>query len=225
MTYLITIIFGLLLILFHSNEALARAFRVGQLPNGSKLGCISCHNSQNGGDSRNPFGKEVGTKFLINGNVEWGPELAKLDSDGDGFTNGEELQDPNGEWRIGNPPPGNPDLVKNPGDPNSKPDVNGIIDAVQAMNDIYELNIAQNINFSEIIISYNLNTNSKIILEILDINGSVVKILEKSDKSTGKHINNWDGRDATGATIPAGVYFVRLTTAENSSIKKFIFNR
>ncbi len=40
--------------------------------------------------------------------VQWGPALAALDSDGDGFTNGEELQDPNGTWEVGSAAPGAP---------------------------------------------------------------------------------------------------------------------
>ena len=63
------------------------------------------------------FLSEVGYE----GDVVWGPELAALDADGDGFTNGEELQDPEGAWRLGNPKPGDPDAVTHPGDPDSHP--------------------------------------------------------------------------------------------------------
>jgi hypothetical protein len=77
------------------------------------------------GDARNPFGLEVQNGFLtvvsVNGNVIWGPELAALDSDGDGATNGEELLDPEGTWTIGDPNPGDSDLVTLPGNPDSVP--------------------------------------------------------------------------------------------------------
>jgi hypothetical protein len=59
----------------------------------------------------NPFG----TAFLNNRNV-WTLSLALLDSDQDGFTNGQELGDPQG---TGTPTPGV--VPTNPGDPNSKP--------------------------------------------------------------------------------------------------------
>ena len=49
------------------------------------------------------------------GNVIWGAPLAGLNADGDGATNGAELQDPTGAWSIGQPQPGNPALVTNPG--------------------------------------------------------------------------------------------------------------
>jgi len=104
---------------------IAQSFRVNEIPNGNINACANCHFNPAGGGARNAFGTEVENNFLTvpgpSGHVQWGPELAALDSDGDGFTNGEELQDPNGEWRPGNPLPGHPAFVTNPGDPNSFP--------------------------------------------------------------------------------------------------------
>ena len=59
----------------------------------------------------------------IAGDVGWGAALAATDSDEDGFTNGEELQDPNGAWRPGDPALGNSALVTSPGNASSKPAV------------------------------------------------------------------------------------------------------
>ncbi len=104
---------------------IAQSFRVNEIPHGNINTCANCHFNPAGGGARNAFGTEVENNFLTvpgpSGHVQWGPELAALDSDGDGFTNGEELQDPNGEWRPGNPLPGHPAFVTNPGDPNSFP--------------------------------------------------------------------------------------------------------
>ncbi len=100
-----------------------RSFRVSELPNGGEFGCANCHVSPGGGGARNDFGIEVGTNFLdppgSSGHVQWGPALAALDSDGDGVSNGVELQDPDGTWQSGDPAPGDPLLVTNPGDPAS----------------------------------------------------------------------------------------------------------
>jgi len=116
------LIFFFLLIFIIVEVIYSRAFRVDQLPNGKVFRCLNCHQSIAGDGPLNPFGEEVSAKFLNqNGDVVWGPELAKLDSDGDGFTNGQELQDPEGKWKIGDKDPGNPDLVSLPGDPGSKP--------------------------------------------------------------------------------------------------------
>ncbi len=87
-----------------ADEASARAKRVSQVPNGSAFSCNTCHTT-GGGTPLNPFGLEVVTNFLTAagaaGDVRWGPELAALDSDGDGVSNGAELGDPEGAWAAG----------------------------------------------------------------------------------------------------------------------------
>jgi hypothetical protein len=71
-----------------------------------------------GGGPRTPFGVEVRTRVTPGGMEEfWSEELAKLDSDGDGTTNGAELQDPGGTWRPGEDDPGEVAAVTNPGVP------------------------------------------------------------------------------------------------------------
>lgn len=103
----------------------ARAQRVGQIPNGGVSGCANCHVSAAGGGPRNLFGQMVEADFLtsvgFSGRVQWGPELAKLDADGDGFTNGEELGDPEGLWKAGDADPGEATAITLPGDPVSHP--------------------------------------------------------------------------------------------------------
>jgi hypothetical protein len=90
-------------------DAIARPFRPGQIPNGFVNACANCHVNPAGGGPRNAFGQLVEGEFLtasgISGNVIWNAALASQDSDGDGFTNGEELGDPAGAWRAGDPAP------------------------------------------------------------------------------------------------------------------------
>ena len=91
-----------------ADEANARSKRVRQVPNGIAASCNTCHTA-GGGSPLNPFGIEIVTNFLTAagppGDVIWGPELAALDSDGDGASNGAELGDPDGAWVIGDPNP------------------------------------------------------------------------------------------------------------------------
>ena len=127
-----------------AEEADARSKRVRQVPNGSAASCNTCHTA-GGGSPLNPFGIEIVTNFLTAagpaGDVLWGPELAALDSDGDGASNGAELGDPEGTWVVGDPDPTEDDdgeeedhtehehegdsslegKVFNPGDPTSTP--------------------------------------------------------------------------------------------------------
>ena len=104
------------------DEAAARSKRVRQVPNGSATSCNTCHTA-GGGSPLNPFGLEIATNFLTAagpaGDVVWGAELAALDSDGDGASNGAELGDPDGTWVAGD---ANPESeVFHPGDLESTP--------------------------------------------------------------------------------------------------------
>ena len=101
----------------------ARGFRVAMVPNAEAVGagCNLCHVS-GGGTPHNEFGHDVEALVTVNGReVFWTPELAALDSDGDGFTNGQELGDPEGTWEPGDDPPGDAAGVTHPGDPESRP--------------------------------------------------------------------------------------------------------
>ena len=104
------------------DEADARSKRVRQVPNGSAASCNTCHTA-GGGSPLNPFGIEIVTNFLTAtgpaGDVIWGPELAALDSDGDGASNGAELGDPDGTWVAGDDNPEGETF--HPGDPESTP--------------------------------------------------------------------------------------------------------
>lgn len=106
-----------LVLLGASSLVEAREFRVGLLPNGAQFGCATCHQSASGGDARNPFGLAVGAITGSSARAFWSPTLAALDSDGDGFTNGEELGDPEGD---GVPIAGH--RVTNPGSASSRPE-------------------------------------------------------------------------------------------------------
>ena len=111
-----------LLIVLWNQSALARNFRVNQIPNGSENGCANCHVNPAGGGSRNEFGSAVESGFLDgSGNVTWNATLAAMDSDGDGFSNGHELEDPFGLWSIGSAAPGTSSLVTFPGNASSVP--------------------------------------------------------------------------------------------------------
>ena len=103
----------------------ARGARVDQIPNGAVLGCGGCHTNPAGGGSRNAFGLMLENGYLTDlsylGSVVWGPELAALDADGDGASNGQELGDPDGSWSMGDPNPGDPADVTDINDAESFP--------------------------------------------------------------------------------------------------------
>ena len=94
----------------------ARPWRVEQIPNGNKFGCLNCHNSSYGG-SINSFGLSVESVVGRGSRASfWNSVLASKDSDGDGSSNGEELGDPDGDGKSTDGAE-----ITNPSNPESKP--------------------------------------------------------------------------------------------------------
>ncbi len=106
---------GLLL----SSAAHARGYRIDQVPGGHTFECYMCHYRQPftrltvfGRDVRDhllfreDYPEELPIGFFVGeeGNADWAA-LALLDSDGDGYTNGEELGDPEGVFYFLDPQP------------------------------------------------------------------------------------------------------------------------
>jgi len=93
-----------------SSTADARPERPLQVPNGLTFNCILCHTDAVGNGPVNDFGGQILAMGLDdNANVAqkkvvWS-KIYNLDADGDGFTNGEELGDPDGTWLPGDPDP------------------------------------------------------------------------------------------------------------------------
>lgn len=88
-------------LLFVAPRAHAEAEYRDRVPNGVVGDCATCHVVIFfGAAPRNAFGND-----FARGERIWSAELAALDSDEDGQTNGEELGDPCGEWVAGEPAP------------------------------------------------------------------------------------------------------------------------
>ncbi|MBX2992559.1 MAG: metallophosphoesterase [Bacteroidetes bacterium] len=75
-----------------------------------------------------------------------------------------------------------------------------------------------------------LNPQTRIVFEIPDRGhvtlrvfntlGQEVRTLVEENLPSGRHEVLWDGRDKNGLTVPSGVYFYRLNTGENVTVKK-----
>ncbi len=55
---------------------------------------------------------------------------------------------------------------------------------------------------------------------IYDAKGQMVARLVDESLPAGAHTVDWDGRDTYGASMPSGMYFCRLTTAEGTQTRK-----
>jgi hypothetical protein len=215
-TYLIIIISSLSV-----TYLVAFSSRVSRIPNGSENTCANCHINPGGGGARNSFGQSAAS-FIASGGSEsfWGPQIAALDSDGDGFTNGEELQDPNGEWIPGTASPGDINFVTNPGDPNDFPvSVNQL---AEIPNDYKLGNNYPNPFNPTTTISFSIPENSDVLLEVYNTLGENVRMLVNGNYSSGSYSTRWNGRDDFGREVNSGVYIYRIVAANFVDSKRMI---
>lgn len=200
----------------------SRPWRPDQIPNGQKFSCANCHIDPQGGGPRNKFGQAV-EQLVSPGSTQefWSPSLAKLDSDGDGVTNGQELGDPNGSWKAGQPNPGNFSLVTNPGDPNSFP--TGIADNDLLLPAEYRLfNNYPNPFNPTTTISFEIPQSGNVTLQIFNSLGQFVRTLTSGDLSAGRHSFVWDGRDDSNNDVASGIYFYKLTAGTFSQTSRMV---
>lgn len=213
-------IFLFIILSFSASLLISQSFRVGQIPNGGINSCANCHLNPLGGGPSNSFGQRVEESFLnIQGNVQWGPQLAALDSDGDGFTNGVELQNPNGNWSGG--PVGDPSKVTNPGDPFSKPSPTSV--AAENIPQQYRLlnNYPNPFNpFTTII--FEIPKEEYISLQVFNINGELIKTISQGEFNGGRHEMNWDGKDEYGNQVVSGIYFYKMRAGHFEKVQRMI---
>lgn len=100
-----------------AGSASARPSYVGAVPNVNN-NCGVCHVAAGGGGPRNAFGEDVEAAMPFTGpDTDTWSALFCVDSDGDGKTNGQELGDPCGAWRIADDDPAGD--ISAPGDDSS----------------------------------------------------------------------------------------------------------
>ena len=195
-----------------------RSFRVSQVPNGAKFSCNTCH-TNGGGTSRNPFGQAVESITGSSNTNFWGPQLAGLDSDGDGFTNGEELQDSNGLWNGGDPP-GDFSLVTHPGDANDFPV--SVKQLAEIPNNYKLANNYPNPFNPTTTITFSIPENSDVLLEVYNTLGERVRMLINENYSSGSYSTIWNGRDDFGYEVNSGIYIYRMVTNNFVDTKRMI---
>ena len=215
-----TFLLGSLVIITFS-IIIARDFRVSEIPNGNKFACANCHINPGGGGQRNAFGTAIENEFLsapgAAGHVQWSSALATIDSDGDGFTNGEELQDPSGIWTSG--AIGNSSLVTNPGDKNSHPAITSIerIDDETIPNKfVLEQNYPNPFNPSTII-SFSISKQEQVSLTVYNSLGQFVEELISDELSAGTYNIKW-----RAVNLSSGVYYYTLSASNFRESKKMI---
>jgi len=74
-------------------------------------------------------------------------------------------------------------------------------------------------------IRFALSAPMPVSLSIYSIQGRLIRTLVADVRTPGDHIVEWDGRDAAGTEVAAGVYLYRLATGESEETRKMILVR
>ena len=62
-------------------------------------------------------------------------------------------------------------------------------------------------------VHYRLDEPGPVLLEVLNLRGQRVALLDQGVKAAGSHELNWRGEDANGWPVASGLYMVRLRAA------------
>jgi len=74
-------------------------------------------------------------------------------------------------------------------------------------------------------IRYHLPRASRVMLQVYNPLGQVVRTLVEAQQPAGRYTVQWDGRDTSGRQLPAGVYFYRLKAGQFEQVRKMVLVR
>jgi flagellar hook assembly protein FlgD len=97
---------------------------------------------------------------------------------------------------------------KNPG---SKPDEEGVVHAIYP-----------NPFSDEVTIQLLINQLCRLKIGIIDPSGSEVVVLADEKKTPGKYTITWNGKDAIGNKVSAGLYYCAIRSDEKQNIIKIM---
>ncbi|UCH09078.1 MAG: T9SS type A sorting domain-containing protein, partial [Fidelibacterota bacterium] len=69
-------------------------------------------------------------------------------------------------------------------------------------------------------IEYRLDRSQYVELSIYDLNGHLVRCLDKGYRTAGTHVRLWDGRDERGIRMQSGIYLCRLESGTGQRLVK-----
>jgi len=75
------------------------------------------------------------------------------------------------------------------------------------------------------VVSFSLLKREAVTLRIFDLRGRLVRSLVDRVAEAGNHTVRWDARNEQGATVPAGVYFYKLTTPNDEQSRRVVVIR
>jgi flagellar hook assembly protein FlgD len=74
-------------------------------------------------------------------------------------------------------------------------------------------------------VRFSIREPGRVLLTVYDIAGRLVATILDERRRAGEHSVDWDGRNADGESVAAGVYFCRLTHAGASESRAMVLLR
>ncbi len=74
-------------------------------------------------------------------------------------------------------------------------------------------------------ISYTLASSCEVSLNIYDLSGRLIAVLDAGQRGAGKHDTVWNGKDRAGRAVTSGVYFCRIKAGKISQSRKIVYLR
>jgi flagellar hook assembly protein FlgD len=71
-------------------------------------------------------------------------------------------------------------------------------------------------------LAFELEHEGVVRLDVLDVNGELVRRLVDERLEAGQHASRWDGRDRAGRRVASGVYVVRLRAAGREQTRRIV---
>ena len=62
-------------------------------------------------------------------------------------------------------------------------------------------------------LAYELTENGTVTIQVFDLAGDMVSVLQRGHKNVGEYSVTWDGRNKAGSVVARGIYFVRYSGA------------
>jgi hypothetical protein len=85
-----------------------------------------------------------------------------------------------------------------------------------------QLSVFPNPATAEVTVDTELPQAARLVVDILDLQGGVVRGLYAGERPAGAHRLQWDAADGRGARVAPGTYLVRLATPYGSSTKPVV---
>ena len=86
----------------------------------------------------------------------------------------------------------------------------------------FDLAAAPNPFVADADLQFSIPRDDRVSLAVYDVTGRLVRTLADETMAAGHYVRQWDGRDAAGGRVAAGVYLARLKTSQEEKVHKLI---